>query len=583
MRECFLKLYRCFPEGRWIQGPVGSGSRYGRVKKRMNFFKEAAEKIYRDAKKEGRLIEGRTLKEIKELALRHEGVIQTQIGSVAADSEPMSRSAPHTKNSLDHAFGEAEESLARQAVERLGREKIVCLDTIVGDGLDGVTARFIMPENYAQIAYGLKLLFDGPSSRIVDNPTYTIIYFTDEAFEPNKSKKLIEKDITVRLMMGSKRGEQVKICRNTTYLGEGKKAVFMFEDWRAKAIDKSGIFLHAGARRDYLWVYDLEAERPELVETVTAISGLTATGKTTTLCRRLARLPRESSEMIGDDGGIFGFSGDYTAFEIGGLYVKTEGLDESQPEILRAAGSRDAFLENVAISKYPYMPDFKDISKTGNGRAIVARENLEIASKGLRAEKTDHIVMLSRNPMLNVISKLTPEQATMQFIYGESIESTGGNPEEAGSFKRVFFLDPFIAGDRLEHAMIFYEIIKRNKIRCYLANTGTIGEKEDKVTLRQSLSTYNDLLRHQLRFSTEPDFLGYHYPIRCDRANLDVMNAFPLFQNKNSLKKKVIDFLKGREAFLEQFESQYGKIPPNIRESLPHRYKEHLKENAFLE
>jgi len=131
--------------------------------------------------------------------------------------------------------------------------------------------------------------------------------------------------------------------------------------------------------------------------------------------------------------------------------------------------------------------------------------------------------------------------------------------------------------------MIFYEIIKRNKIRCYIANTGTIGEKEDKVTLRQSLSTYNDLVRHQLRFSTEPDFLGYHYPIRCDRANLDVMNAFPLFRDKNILKKKVIDFLKGREAYLEQFESQYGKIPPNIRESLPYRYKEHLKENAFLE
>ncbi len=549
----------------------------------MNHFKAAAEQIYRDAKREGRLSEGRSLKEIKEIALRHEGVIQTQIGSVAADSEPMSRSAPHTRNSVDHPFGEAEEALARQAVEKLGKDKVMCLDTIVGDGLDGVTARFIMPECYSQIAYGLKLLMDGPAPRVVENPTYTIIFFTDEAFEFNKSKKLLEKDITVRLMMGNRRGEQVKICRNTTYLGEGKKGVFMFEDWRAKAIDKVGLFLHAGARRDHLWVYDLQTERPELVEIVTAISGLTATGKTTTLCRRLARLPRESSEMIGDDGGIFGFKGNYAAFEIGGLYVKTEGLDESQPEILRAAESRDAFLENVAITKYPYMPDFKDISKTGNGRAVVTRENLEIASRGLRADKMDYIIMLTRNPMCNVISRLTPEQATMQFIYGESIESTGGNPEEAGTFKRVFFLDPFIAGDRLEHAMIFYDIIKKNKIRCYLANTGTIGEKEEKVTLRQSLSTYNDLLRHQLRFSNEPDFLGYRYPIRCDRANLDLMNAFPLFPNRNLLKKRVIAFLKGREDFLEEFESRYGKIPPNIRESLPYRYKEHLKENAFLE
>ncbi|MFB3925016.1 MAG: phosphoenolpyruvate carboxykinase [Syntrophales bacterium] len=545
----------------------------------MNSFKQAAQKIYQQAKQERRLIEGCSLSEIKELALRHEGVIQTQIGSIAADSEPMSRSAPHTLNSIDHPFGEKEEALAMKAVEILGREKIVSLDTMVGDGRDGVTARFIVPQQYAHIAYGLKLLFDYPSPRVVEDPTYTIIYFTDEMFEYNKSKKLVDKDITVRLMMGDKRGDQVKICRNTIYLGEGKKGVFQFEDWRVKAIDKCGIFLHAGARRDCLWIYDLETERPELIEVVTAVSGLTATGKTTTLCRRLARMPRESSEMIGDDGGTIGFDGSYAAFEIGGLYVKTEGLDENQPEILRAAESREAYLENVAVTKYPYMPDFGDISKTGNGRAIITRENLENASKSLRADRIHFIIMLTRNPLVNVISKLTPEQATMQFIYGESIESTGGNPEEAGKFKRVFFLDPFVAGNRLEHAMLFYDILKRNRIRCYLANTGVIGANEEKVTLRQSLASYNDLLRYQLRFSFEPDPMGYHYPIKCDRANLDLMNAFTLFHDKEVYKKKLIDFFRGRQQYLEEFEAKYGKIPENIRESLPYQYKEMVRAN----
>jgi phosphoenolpyruvate carboxykinase (ATP) len=540
----------------------------------MNTFKQAAVKIYNDAKKEKRLIEGRTLDELKRIALRHEGVIQTQAGSIAADSEPMNRCAPHTFNNVDHPFGEAEEKLARQAVERLSKEKVVCLDTMVGDGRDGVTARFIMPEQYAQIAYGLKLLMDYPAARVVEDPTYTILFFTDEAFEANKKKKLQDKDISVRLWMGEKRGEQVKICRNTIYLGEGKKGVFMFEDWRVKAIDRTGIFLHAGARRDYLWVYDLETERPELTEIVTAISGLTATGKTTTLCRRLSRMPQETSEMIGDDGGTFAFDGGYAAFEIGGLYVKTEGLDESQPEILRAAESKDAFLENVAVTKYPYVPDFKDIRKTGNGRAIVTREKLEIASPGLRADRLHYIVMLTRNPLANVISKLTPEQATMQFIYGESIESSGGIPEEAGKFKREFFLDPFVAGDRLEHAMIFYEILRRSRIKCYLANTGTIGQGDEKVTLRQSLAAYNDLLRYQLRFSYEPDYMGLHYPIKCDRANLDLMIAHRLFPDRELLKKKLTDFFRGREQFLEAFEGKYGKIPEAIRESVPYRYRD---------
>jgi len=162
----------------------------------------------------------------------------------------------------------------------------------------------------------------------------------------------------------------------------------------------------------------------------------------------------------------------------------------------------------------------------------------------------------------------------MMFIYGESIESSGGNPEEAGTFKREFFLDPFMAGDRLEHAMIFYDIIRRNRIKCYLANTGTIGQNEEKVTLRQSLATYNDLLRYQLRFSTEPDYLGLHYPIKCDRANLDLMIAHRLFPDRDLLKKKLVDFFRGREQYLEAFEGKYGKIPEAIRESVPYRYRD---------
>jgi phosphoenolpyruvate carboxykinase (ATP) len=171
---------------------------------------------------------------------------------------------------------------------------------------------------------------------------------------------------------------------------------------------------------------------------------------------------------------------------------------------------------------------------------------------------------------VNVISRLTPEQMTMQLIYGESIESSGGNPEEAGTFKREFFLDPFATGDRLEHAMIFYEVAKKNNIKCYLANTGAIGQDEINVDLRQSLSSYNDVLRNVMIFSSEPDHLGYHFPVRCDRANLDYMRAAPLFPDKALLAKKVEDFLRGRREYLERFESEYGQIPAHIKDSLPH-------------
>ena len=534
-----------------------------------NAFKEASSRIYDEAKRNGRLIENFDLGQAKALALTQDGIIETQLGSIAANSEPMSRAAQHTKNSVDDTFGEEEEALAAKAVQMMSSEKVLSVDVMVGDGADGVSTRFLMSLAHADIAYGLKLLFNH-AALVVDDPTYTIVFFTDEAFEANKTKRLADKDIQVRLFMGEKRGEQVKICRNTAYMGEGKKGVFQFESWRVKAIDKTGIFLHAGARRDRMWVYDFQTERPELIDISTAIGGATATGKTTSLCRRLARLPKESSEMIGEDGGTFGFDGSYAAFELGGFYAKTENLDSSQPEILRAAESKDTYLENVAISKYPYIPNFLDLTMTSNGRAVIARSNLEIASLDLRAAHVDDLLFLTRNPLTNVISKLTPEQMTMQLIYGESIESSGGNPEQAGTFTREFFLDPFVTGDRLEHAMIFYEVAKKNSIRCYLANTGTIGQDEIKVDLRQSLSAYNDVLRNVMIFSSEPDHLGYHFPVRCDRANLDYMRAAPLFPDKTLLTKKVEDFIHGRREYLERFEAAYGQVPAPIRDSLPH-------------
>ncbi|MEQ8215044.1 MAG: hypothetical protein ABRQ30_02030, partial [Smithellaceae bacterium] len=104
----------------------------------MNVFKAAAQQLYETARQEGRLIEGCSLDELKEIALRQEGVIQTQIGSVAADSEPMSRSAPHTRNSVDHSFGEEEAQLAAEMLALLKKETIVSVDIFIGDGQDGV-------------------------------------------------------------------------------------------------------------------------------------------------------------------------------------------------------------------------------------------------------------------------------------------------------------------------------------------------------------------------------------------------------------------------------------------------------------
>jgi phosphoenolpyruvate carboxykinase (ATP) len=534
----------------------------------MREFIEAPRKIYTEAKEDSRLVEGLSLAELKSFALKQNGVLETQMRSLAVDSEPMSRSAPKTRNSVDNEFGEEELLLARQAVETSRGYKVVSVDTVVGEN-SGVTARFLVPEKYAHIAYGLKMLLGEPKDRVVEVPTYHIVYFTDDALEVNKKiKDLNEKDIMIRLWMGLKRGEQVKIIRNSTYVGEGKKGVFQFEDWRVKAIDGEGVFLHAGVRRDYLWVFDYGTQRPELKERVTVVGGLTATGKTTTLCRTFSRIPKERSEMVGDDGGVLRSDGSFTIFEPGGLYVKTDGIDVDQPEIFTAASSSDTLLENVSLSKYPYIPHFSDTSKTKNGRAVVLRENLEIASTDLTVKKVHYIILLTRNPLINAISRLTSEQAVMQLIYGESVESSGGNPAEAGKFKREFFLDPFVSGNRLEHALKFYEILRENPgIRVYLANTGQIGDKGLKIDVWDSFAIYNDLLRDRIIFSERPDELWYYYPIRCDRARLNKLRALTMFEDTNR-STMIQEFLLGRRRYLTDFEKQWGEIPSRIKNSL---------------
>jgi phosphoenolpyruvate carboxykinase (ATP) len=183
-------------------------------------------------------------------------------------------------------------------------------------------------------------------------------------------------------------------------------------------------------------------------------------------------------------------------------------------------------------------------------------------------EKVHYIIILTRNPLINAISKLTTEQAVMQLIYGESVESSGGNPAEAGRFKREFFLDPFVSGNRLEHALKFYEILRENPgIRVYLANTGMIGDRGMTITAYESFAIYNDLLRDRIIFSERPDELWYYYPIRCDRAMLSKLRALTMFNPENK-ERMIQSFLDGRRQYLQRFEETWGEIPSRIKDSL---------------
>jgi phosphoenolpyruvate carboxykinase (ATP) len=372
----------------------------------------------------------------------------------------------------------------------LGQERLLSIDSIVGNENSNTTVRLIVPERFAHVAYGGKHLFI-PTKGAVREPTYQILFFADEAFETNKSKPLPDKDITIRLAM-LEDGRFVKIIRNGNYIGEYKKGVFAAEDWVAKT-RRGGIFLHTGCREDCLQSThgDYQTKRTLLV-------ALSANGKTTTTCRILARKGKEQSWLIQDDGGTLMPDGSFHGFEAGGIFVKTEGVNPGeQTEIFYGLLKPETVCENVYVTEDGDF-DFFNFERTSNGRAVVLRRDFMHASSYIDVERIDNLILITRGPLIPAISKLTREQAAALMVLGQAMESSAGDPTQAGKIRSEFFYDPFVAGDLAEHANIFYEIISGlPHLNYYLLNTGGIGEGEHykDIRLEFTMAILDSLLR----------------------------------------------------------------------------------------
>ena len=372
------------------------------------------------------------------MALDEPEVRKTKYGSIYADSEPMSRAARFTKNNIDDRFGEAECRLLEKAQRALAKEEIVSIDVAVGDGAEGITARLIVPRRFAHVTYAGQKLF---GTAVTDNPTYVVVMFCDEEFERNKSKPLPQKDITIRLAHAAD-GRLVKFVRNSNYFGEWKKGVFAGENYRAK-LKGDAIFLHAGCRKD-----SLENRHGEYVTSYSLFVALSANGKTSTTCKVLARKGHERSWLIQDDGGTLTRDGRFRGFEAGGLFVKTDCLNPGeQREAYYACLRKDTFLENVSVTDDGSI-DFYDLARTSNGRAVVERRDFMHAANEINARRIDNLFLITRGNIIPAVAKLTHEQAAAFMVLGQSMESSAGDPTQAGMIKNEFFYDPFIAGDR---------------------------------------------------------------------------------------------------------------------------------------
>jgi phosphoenolpyruvate carboxykinase (ATP) len=456
-------------------------------------FTRTANRIRGKAIEENRLTDNPAIEELRRLVENAPDVRKTVYGNFVAESEPTSRSAMFTKNSVDHSFGEEELKLLAQCEQVLSKERLISIDRVVGNKNSNTTVRLIVPERFAHIAYGGGNLFIRPEGEVKD-PTYQILFFADGAFETNKSKPLPKKDVTIRLAMLDN-GRFTKIVRNCNYTGEYKKGVFAAEDWVAKT-RKGGIFLHAGCREDFL-----QSVHGDYKTTRTLLIALSANGKTTTTSKILARKGKEISWLIQDDGGTLMPDGSFNGFEAGGIFVKTEGVSPGeQSEIFYGLLKPETVCENVYVTDDGDF-DFENLERTSNGRAVILRRDFMHASSYIDVDRIDNLILITREPLVPAISKLTREQAVALMVLGQAMESSAGDPTQAGKMRSEFFYDPFVAGDLAEHANIFYKIIKElPHLNYYLLNTGGIGEGERyrDIRLEFTMAILDSLLRDGL-------------------------------------------------------------------------------------
>jgi len=453
-------------------------------------FAKTADRVRRKAIEESRLIDNPSDEELRLLMENELGVRKTVYGNFVAKSEPTSRAAMFTKNSVDHPFGEEELQLLAQCEKALAKEKLISIDRIVGNKSSETTVRLIVPEGFAHVTYGGKNLFI-PVKKEVKEPTYQILFFTDEAFEANKSKPLPQKDITIRLAMLDD-GRVIKIVRNSNYIGEFKKGVFASEDWNAKT-RRGGIFLHAGCREDYL-----QSAHGDYRTVRTLLLALSANGKTSTTCRILARKGKEKSWIIQDDGGTLMPDGSFHGFEAGGVFVKTEDVNPGeQREIFYGLLKPGTLCENVYVTEDGDL-DFYKLERTSNGRAVIPRRDFMHASPYIDVDRIGNLILITRGSLIPAIAKLTLEQAVALMILGQAMESSAGDPTKAGRIRSEFFYDPFMSGDKAEHANRVYEILRGlPHMNYFLLNTGGVGEgaRYKEITLEHTMAILDSLLR----------------------------------------------------------------------------------------
>ncbi len=373
---------------------------------------------------------------------------------------------------------------------------------------------------------------------------------------------------------------RINIALGTDYLGEDKKGFLRLAMWMA---DEQGMIgLHSGTK-----IVTVRDVNNKLKTYGVFLFGLTATGKSTWSCHQLGLdygkgektlVTQDDICFLRKDGSAFGSENNF--------FVKTDVEQEYQEAMYNALIDKTALFENVMIKSNGDV-DFLDESLTANGRAVLQRNKLKVNIKGKMVgifsktinlpplEELDGIVfafITRRNTIMNFAQELTPEQAVLAYLWGESTHSFASQPLKAGESVRIVGTDPFIVGSRARKVNRFYDIIMTlasnypGKVKFMQYNTGGRGEiietseengKEKKRLVRKvarvPISLMSQIQRGDLRGtnSYEKGRLGTKEIKLAEGKSLDEWNVHK-FYSEEQIQNYIKDLVEGRRKFTEE-------------------------------
>ena len=451
-----------------------------------------------------RIIDNPSDEQLREWALEQGGIV-TEFGNLSVVTQVRNRIAKFT----EVVMGEPEAGdvrLVRQVLEYLRGKEMIQLDRVMCQtpGFKR-NCRVYVTADYPRIPlmWG-NTLFPAEGGE-PDFVTVTVAEWPEK-------KTLVFPEEGLTIILGS------------DYKGENKKAMLRQVMYWAKKQGNLG--LHAASK--ILRVF----RNGQLEDFGFLLFGLSGTGKTSLSCHSHWLRSPERVVIRQDDVVILRSDGSAVGTEES-FYLKTEGLEPgSQPLLYAAAISPRAILENVWVEPETGKVDFFNSTLTANGRAMVKRRDIAFTDHEIDLEKVHYIVFITRrHDIVPPVARLTPEWAAAAFMLGESIETSAGDPTQAGKSLRVVGTNPFIVGSEEEEGEIFLSILRNNPdIQCFMLNTGKVGgaDRGQKITVIDSVKIVEMLARDEITWEKD-EFWGYEVPVHIpgvDLSRFDLSNYY---------------------------------------------------------